>query len=224
MSSIEYVLAVDECGAGAMAGPLVVSAVAFRADAKKVTTEIRGPKGPLLLEVKDSKKVKNPEHRAALEQAIKASCVARSCIERSSSEIDQKLMRTALQEATELAISRCLELLLVVDKTVSPRGVIVLVDGDGQEPKIPCPVRMIPHGDETDWRIGAASICAKATHDVRISFLHERYPAWGFDSHRGYATRAHKAMLKETGPIPGVHRMSYAPVRATRGTIPGFEE
>jgi ribonuclease HII len=223
MPAIEFVIGVDEVGFGALAGPLIVAAAAFRADALRVTAEVPDKRGTRLLAATDSKKVKKQEHRAALEQAIKAASPSYAVIERSPREIDEKLVHKALLEATELAISRCLEKLLMANRDMSPRSVIVLVDGEGEEPKVPCPVHMIAGGDASDWRIGSASILAKAAHDEKILQLHTRHPSWAFDKSRGYPTPSHRERLKEEGPITGVHRMSYAPVRAARGDIQGLE-
>jgi ribonuclease HII len=42
--------------------------------------------------------------------------------------------------------------------------------------------------------------------------LHERWPAYGFDGHKGYPTPAHLQALRAHGPCPE-HRRSFAPVR-----------
>jgi ribonuclease HII len=41
--------------------------------------------------------------------------------------------------------------------------------------------------------------------------LHERYPQYGFDRHKGYVTDDHVAALAEHGPSP-VHRYSFVNV------------
>jgi ribonuclease HII len=223
MSPIKFVVGVDEVGFGALAGSLFVAAVAFPADAQRVTALVPSGKGQKILEVTDSKKIKRLDHRELLGEAIIAASPAFAVIERTAQEIDEKLVHVALAEATTLAISRCLEKLLMANRDLSARSVIVLVDGEGQEPQVPCPVRMIAGGDATDWRIGSASVLAKTFHDVRVNVLHERYPSWGLDKSRGYATKQHKAILEEKGPVKGLHRMTYAPVRAARAEIPGLE-
>jgi ribonuclease HII len=50
--------------------------------------------------------------------------------------------------------------------------------------------------------------------------LHEAWPAYGFDVHKGYSTPEHSAALDEHGPCPE-HRFSYVNVRAAvRQTVP----
>jgi ribonuclease HII len=61
--------------------------------------------------------------------------------------------------------------------------------------------------------ISAASILAKTVRDAGMIDLHARFPAYGFDRHKGYGTAAHLAALQRHGPCPE-HRRSFAPVRA----------
>ncbi len=42
--------------------------------------------------------------------------------------------------------------------------------------------------------------------------LHEAYPQYGFDLHKGYGTALHMERLQQHGPC-AVHRRSFGPVR-----------
>jgi ribonuclease HII len=42
--------------------------------------------------------------------------------------------------------------------------------------------------------------------------LHQLYPHYGLDRHKGYPTAAHLAALERYG-VAEIHRRSYAPVR-----------
>lgn len=228
MTNARYVIGVDEVGCGAIAGPLVVAAVAFRADAPRVTAEWRGVRGIKTLAADDSKKIKTSEQRAVLDTAIRANAVAHAVIERSAGEIDARLLREVFPEALRLAIQRCVEQLVM---TISPGrfqiqkdDLLVLVDGDLERPDVPCPVRMVPGGDALDWRIGAASVVAKACHDRHMARLALEYPSWSFDKNRGYPTPKHLDQLHRDGILDQVHRKTFGPVRAARGPIPGMEE
>jgi ribonuclease HII len=218
-----YVIGVDESGCGALAGPLVVVAVAFPVDADRVTAMWKGVYADKTLVAGDSKGIKNQAHREALSIAVQATCSAIVVIEKTSAEIDARLLGTVFPEAIKLATSRCLERLKTLDPSLEPEHFQVLIDGDLERPDLPCLVRCIPGGDRTDWRIGAASIVAKATHDKRMDELHKEYPNWGFDKSRGYPTREHKALLTKRGPTMA-HRKSYRPVRATMPRAQGIEE
>lgn len=224
MSEIKYVIGLDEVGCGALAGPLVVAAVAFATGATKVTATWHGIKADKELVVGDSKKMKLPAQRAVLAQAIKGECVTFAIIERTPREIDERLLGTVLPETVRLTAARCCESLMTKTRGLHASEILLIVDGDLQRPDVPCPVRMLPGGDGLDWRVGAASIIAKATHDVRIEQLANEHPKWDFDKHRGYPTPTHKELLRKRGLIEEVHRKSFGPVRSSRGPIPGFEE
>src|SRR5690606_4197341 len=64
--------------------------------------------------------------------------------------------------------------------------------------------------------IMAASILAKVSRDRLMCRLHEEFPVYGFDEHKGYATPAHLAALASHGPCVH-HRRSFAPVRLAAG-------
>jgi len=221
--TLRYVVGVDESGCGALAGPLVVVAVAFAVDAERVTSMWKGVYADKTLVAGDSKGIKNPAHRAALSIAVQATCAAVVVIEKTSAEIDARLLGTVFPEAIKLAAARCIERLKALDPTLEREDFLVLIDGDLQKPDLPCPVKCIPHGDVLDWHIGAASIVAKATHDKRIEELHREYPNWGFDKSRGYPTREHKAFLNARGPTVA-HRKSYRPVAAAMPRAQGIED
>jgi len=89
----------------------------------------------------------------------------------------------------------------------------LLVDGN-RLPKEFDPNRSqtIVKGDTKSFAIAAASIIAKVTRDRQMQELHERYPQYGFDCHKGYGVSAHVAAIKKHGPCPA-HRRTFAPVK-----------
>lgn len=219
----KYVVGVDESGCGALAGPLVVVAVAFPVDAERVTATWKGVRSDKTLVAGDSKGIKDAAQRAVLAEAIRTAASAVSTIERQPHEIDARLFGVVFPEAIRLAASRCVEALAVLEPALRPEDILVLVDGDVEKPDIPCPVQCIADGDKLDWRIGAASVLAKVRHDFWVDHMHECYPKWGFDSHRGYPTKAHKALLAKKGPTEA-HRKSFKPVMAVLPRAKGIEE
>ena len=78
----------------------------------------------------------------------------------------------------------------------------------------------IDEGDDKVDSISAASILAKTARDAALVALHELYPQYGFDQHKGYGTAMHLERLREHGASP-VHRRSFAPVRAVLPVAPG---
>ena len=88
----------------------------------------------------------------------------------------------------------------------------VLVDGN-RVPALPCPAEAVVKGDGRVPAISAASILAKVARDREMQQLHEQYPQYGFDRHKGYPTKVHLAALNEHGAL-AEHRRSFGPVSA----------
>ena len=179
------VAGVDEVGRGPLAGDVVAAAV--------ILTD-PPPKG-----VTDSKML-TPERREALAERIRDEAVSWALGRATVAEIDE----LNILQASLLAMRRAVEAL-----PIQPS--LVLVDGN-RLPRWPYEARAIVKGDLTEPSIGAASILAKVQRDAEMLALHEHYPAYGFDRHKGYPTKAHLAAL-ETAGISPVHRRSFGPVR-----------
>ena len=179
------VAGVDEVGRGPLAGDVVAAAV--------ILAESH-PDG-----VTDSKML-TPERREVLAERIRDEAVSWALGRATVAEIDE----LNILQASLLAMRRAVEAL-----PIQPS--LVLVDGN-RLPKWPYEARAIVKGDLTEPSIGAASILAKVQRDAEMLALHEHYPAYGFDRHKGYPTKAHLAAL-ETAGISPVHRRSFGPVR-----------
>ena len=181
----QLVAGVDEVGRGPLAGDVVAAAV--------ILTDYP-PEG-----VTDSKML-TPERREALAERIRDEAVSWALGRATVAEIDE----LNILQASLLAMRRAVEAL-----PIQPS--LVLVDGN-RLPRWPYEARAIVKGDLTEPSIGAASILAKVQRDAEMLALHEHYPAYGFDRHKGYPTKAHLAAL-ETAGISPVHRRSFGPVR-----------
>ena len=181
---------VDEAGRGPLAGPVVAAAV--------ILDDLQPIRG-----LADSKAL-TALRRERLFDEIRARALCCSVAQASVEEID----RLNILQATLLAMRRAVEGLRLKPQRV-------LVDGN-RVPVLPVPVEAIVKGDAKVPAISAASILAKVTRDRLCAELHERFPHYGFDGHKGYPTPLHLAALREHGPCPE-HRRSYAPVRACLG-------
>jgi ribonuclease HII len=71
-------------------------------------------------------------------------------------------------------------------------------------------------GDQVAACVAAASVVAKVTRDRLLIELHDRFPAYGFNMHKGYITREHSAALAMHGPCPE-HRFSFVNVARLNG-------
>jgi len=181
------VAGVDEVGRGPLAGPVVAAAV------------ILDPAAPID-GLADSKKL-TPARREALALMIheraRAVGIAECCVE----EID----RFNILHATLLAMQRAVAALGVVPARA-------LIDGNRAPRLDGCPTQCVIGGDGLEPAISAASIVAKVHRDRLMVELHQRYPDYGFDRHKGYGTAFHLAALDRLGPTPE-HRRSFRPVR-----------
>ena len=75
-------------------------------------------------------------------------------------------------------------------------------------PDLACAARAIVDGDATHKPISAASILAKTARDAEMAALHDRFPQYGFDQHKGYATPEHLEAVGRLGPC-AIHRRSF---------------
>ncbi len=186
-------IGVDEAGRGPLVGSVVAAAVIVPSDFH-------------LYGLTDSKKL-SEKKRDSLYQQITNQCYW-SVAEASSIEIDQ----INILQATMLAMKRAIiDLQEEYSKYSGNTTFNVIVDGNH------CPdidnCKAIIKGDLSEPIISAASIIAKVTRDRQMRELDEQYPQYGFAKHKGYGTREHFIALSKYGPIKGVHRHSFSPIK-----------
>jgi ribonuclease HII len=56
--------------------------------------------------------------------------------------------------------------------------------------------------------VAAASVVAKVARDRFMVSMDQRYPGYGFASHKGYACQEHREAIRELGASP-LHRRSF---------------
>jgi ribonuclease HII len=183
------VCGVDEAGRGPWAGPVSAAAVILDLERPR-----RIPKG-----LDDSKKL-SAKTREALELEIKAKAVAWGVGFASVSEIAS----LNILHATGLAMRRAVEAMAV-------QPTFALVDGNYRFP-LPCEVTTVVGGDGKSKSIAAASILAKVARDRLMVEMDQRYPGYGFASHKGYRAPIHAQALLELGPCE-IHRLAWGPVK-----------
>src|ERR1044071_1794027 len=180
------VCGVDEAGRGPLAGPVYAAAVIL-----DPARQVRG--------LADSKVLK-AERREVLADRIKQRASAWAVASASVEEID----RLNIFHASMLAMKRAVEALGV-------RPEEAWIDGNQCPRELPCPGKAFVDGDARFKPISAASILAKTARDAEMRLLHERYPGYGFDQHKGYATADHLDALGRSGPCE-IHRRSFYPI------------
>ncbi len=184
----------DEAGRGPLAGNVVAAAVILNPD-----YPITG--------LDDSKKL-SEKKRQQLAGEIKEKALSWSVVSISPQQIDEM----NILQASLFAMKTAAENLHVAPDHV-------FVDGNKTLNDCVCESTAIIKGDSRVAEISAASILAKVERDAQMLELHQQYPEYGFDKHKGYPTKVHREILKNIGPCPE-HRRSYAPVReALRATL-----
>lgn len=173
---------VDEVGRGALAGPLVVALVIL--DRRQ---PIRG--------LNDSKQL-SASRRVALNEQIQAKAVYVDLEVIDAPRIDQINILQATKEAMHALLDRATYDHALIDAVPLQRN----------------DVTSIIKGDTLSNSIAAASIVAKVARDAMMVELANVYPNYLFDANKGYGTPAHLEALKTHGPLPTIHRYSFAPV------------
>jgi len=179
---------VDEAGRGPLAGKVVAAAV------------ILDPARPIH-GLNDSKKL-SEKKRDSLYQEILEKSLAYAIAEASVLEIDT----LNILQASLLAMQRAIIQL-------NPQANKALIDGNKIPHQLLIPAEAIIGGDGLIAEISAASILAKVSRDQQLYALDQLYPEYGFAKHKGYGTKLHLEALAKYGPIDGIHRISFAPVK-----------
>lgn len=180
------VAGVDEAGRGPLAGPVVVAAV------------ILSPRHAIA-GLDDSKRL-SPARREILFDQIQQQALAWSIVHIGVADVDRLNILQATLWGMQLAVA-----------DLNPVPHKVLIDGN-QAPVLPCEAQTIVQGDRLEAAISAASILAKVSRDRHMVRLHQVFPEYGFDQHKGYPTFQHLQLLQQHGPCRE-HRTSFAPVR-----------
>jgi ribonuclease HII len=177
-------IGIDEAGRGCFWGPICAGAVIWPPE-EEWTDEYR----EVAPNIKDSKKL-SEKKRLSVENAIKALAIDWGVGFVDATEIDEKGMTWANQEAFRRAMSSC-------SSGLEPD--LLLIDGilglPGQDVKYEC----IPGGDGLYLPIAAASILAKVSRDTYVK-------EWSSVSEENKMIASHYDLLKNKGYGTGKHR------------------
>jgi ribonuclease HII len=189
-AGLSPVAGIDEAGRGACAGPLVVAAVVL--DPGRLSG---------LTGLADSKALSPAARELAYGQVMR-SAAAWHAVVIPSTDIDALGLHVCNLAGMRRALAG-----------LACQPGYVLTDGFGVR-GLAVPALGMWQGDEVAACVAAASVVAKVTRDRLMTAMDDRYPAYGFASHKGYSTRAHMDALAAHGPCPE-HRFSFANVAAT---------
>ena len=176
---------IDEVGRGALAGPVVASAVILSPFASN----------SFLNRVRDSKML-SAKTREELYTLIMAEAITTGVGIVSSEMIDQ----IGIVPATKLAM------VSAVNK-LTPKADCLLVDYIKLK-EVDLPQKSITHGDALSVSIACASIVAKVTRDRIMEELERHHHGYGFSNNKGYGTQTHYQAIDTLG-LSAIHRRSF---------------
>ena len=188
---IQYIGGVDEVGRGPLIGPLVAACCVLPAD-----FHLEG--------LTDSKKL-SEKKREKFYDYIKEHALAYGIGEVSPERIDEVNIYQATKEAMYMAIKQ-------VQDQIPLEHVLI----DAMPLELDIPSTSIIKGDAKSISIAAASVLAKVTRDRMMIELDQKYPMYGFASHKGYPTKKHIEAIHQYGLIDG-YRKTYGPIKEMVG-------
>ena len=188
----KYSIGIDEVGRGPIAGPVAVGAFVF----------LNKNTGRKFSNFRDSKQLTEDARekwysRLLIEQKkgnvqFKVTFVGQKII-------DAKGLTFAIKEAMRESLTFL---------ALYPARSTVLLDGGLKAPAEYVHQKTIIKGDEKKKVIALASIVAKVERDRLMAKYAQKYAGYGFELHKGYATKLHCQKLKELGMCP-LHRRSF---------------
>ena len=208
----------DEAGRGCLAGPVVAACVFLPRQAGKLTS---------LEGLTDSKQLA-PPIRARLEPEIKKIALGWSLGFVWPDEIDRINILQASLKAMSLAYASMrfrmlpgaetpVSLLLDGNRNLPASALLAALAQWGFGPEALLPRQAVIKGDAKILAIAAASVLAKTARDRFMLAADKKYPAYGFQRHKGYATKEHLDAVSRHGPCP-LHRLSF------RGSTQGIPQ
>jgi ribonuclease HII len=190
----EWLIGVDEAGRGPLAGPVSVGVVAVP-PGFDIAAELPG--------VKDSKLLNHQKREIVYEAAL---------VRAQRGDLKFSVTYGSHLYIDKFGISRAVRRAVWagVRKLAEPGEATVLLDGLLKAPP-EYHQWTITKGDARVPVIALASIVAKIERDRLMEDMALLYPEYGFDAHKGYATREHRLALKHHG-LSKIHRRTFCKV------------
>ncbi|MCL2800811.1 MAG: ribonuclease HII [Treponema sp.] len=190
---VSLICGIDEAGRGPLAGPVCAAAVVLGGKFKRHL-------------LNDSKKL-TPVKRDELQHIICAEALAWGLGWASHTEIDS----INILQASLLAMKRAFDEMInkASERRLLPLGVNITAIVDGlYTPKINMPCKAIVKADAKIPEVMAASILAKTERDTYMNEMAKLYPQYGYETHKGYPTKAHREAVLKYGPSP-IQRLTF---------------
>ena len=185
MFKINKIAGVDEVGRGCLAGPVFAAAVILN-------------KSINIKDIKDSKKIPFKK-RILLSKYIK-----KNSIYAVGTASVKEINKINILNASLLAMRRALDKLKL-------KPSIVYIDGLFAPKGLKIKHKTFVKGDEKITCISAASIVAKATRDLFMIRLGQKFPKYKWNKNFGYGTTEHLNGIRKYG-ITKHHRKNFKPI------------
>ena len=185
---IKLIVGCDEAGRGCLLGPVYAGAVILPQD---FSCDL----------INDSKQLSEKKREEAY-QIIVDNAIAWGVGFCTPEEIDQ----INIYNASRLAMERAIENmnhdydLIITDCMKMPKAKVEVIS--------------LVHGDAKAQCVAAASIIAKVSRDRVCYELDKQFPEYNIKHNKGYGTKDHLEALKKYGPIKGLHRFTYGPIKS----------
>ena len=185
------VIGTDEVGRGALAGPVVASAVCLSREQEE---------GLIAMGLRDSKRV-TLNRREKLFAAMEDMGVIYGVSMVSAEDIDADNVLNASLRAMREAVVK-------VSKMSGGGSQCVVVDGDKGISKLDIPQWVLIKADDLIPCVSAASIIAKVLRDRLMTMLAKIYQNYGLEANKGYPTRHHIEAVRRFG-LSNIHRKTF---------------
>ena len=185
MAKINKIAGVDEVGRGCLAGPVFAAAVILN-------------KNINIKNIKDSKKIPFKK-RILLSKYIK-----KNSIYAVGTASVKEINKINILNASLLSMQRALDKLKL-------KPSIVYIDGLFAPKSLKIKHKTFVKGDEKITCISAASIIAKATRDLFMIRLGQKFPKYKWNKNFGYGTAEHLNGIRKYG-ITKHHRKNFKPI------------
>ena len=188
-----HIIGIDEAGRGPWAGPMLVAGVLLSLEHLSIAPE-----------VDDSKKLSSNKRDGLYKEIL--NWTSPFVVKITPGSIDKEGLTTSLTRACELIITTFQERdrLNLENTLVIQDGKISYLGRYAQK----CQTEVLVRADSKSIAVAAASIVAKVERDTIMSKISSKYPEYGFDENKGYATKKHIKAVKVNGLSP-FHRKSW---------------
>jgi ribonuclease HII len=196
-----FVIGIDEVGRGAIAGPVAVGVSLIDKTNPALEAWPQKLQDSKLMTAKSRSEIHEPLAKWVSSYAVGFS---------TNTEIDE----LGISEALRLAAGRALEELFndaTFRKLIAEEGAVILLDGSQNwlgKVSYGLDVQVQVKADTNCVSVAAAAVLAKVTRDSLMQELDQQNLGYGLAGHKGYASAAHIAALRNLGPS-AIHRVTW---------------